>query len=257
MSIVHELQQAAQDEGTPVSALLRKTLVVASKLNLHDSADWVQQELNGYKPETSETKLPTYRIIHSRIMVQHPRYGWQPLQYRDPKHAEQTGRAHIYIPVPEIEAWIAKKDEAGGSIGMGLAAEVVSELRRVTRSNSEFAWDISPQQFISILSSVRNLVLQWALKLERDGVHGDQPTSIDKRKAADVSVPGITINSSTVTIMQGGESKSTSRGLLTELGFRVVKAIPEKWIVAVLTALATIGGGVYAWVKGWIQSWLQ
>lgn len=275
MSIVYELQQAALDESTPVSTLLRRTLVVASKLDKRDSVHWVQQELTGYRPETIETELPTYRIVRCRIMSHNPYHGWQPLQYRNSKDADKLEWARLYIAVPEIETWVAQKNESSGSIGMELPAEVVQELCRVTGTRTQFIRDISPSSFVNILSAVRNLVLQWTLTLECDGIQGDQPTSIEKQKAVDVPVPGITISgisgsNNNVTILQGGaessqaltpttvaaaDSKSKSGGWFPELLLKTVKAVPQKWIFIALSSAVTLGSGAYAWVKGWIQTW--
>jgi hypothetical protein len=43
-SLVHELQQAALDEKPSVGLLLRKALVVASKLEVSDFEAWAQSE---------------------------------------------------------------------------------------------------------------------------------------------------------------------------------------------------------------------
>jgi len=41
-SLVQELQQDALDNKVPVSTLLRKALVVASKLGISDADDWMK-----------------------------------------------------------------------------------------------------------------------------------------------------------------------------------------------------------------------
>ena len=47
-SIVLELQKEAQGSNVSVSSLLRKALVVASKLKVKEFEEWINNELNGY-----------------------------------------------------------------------------------------------------------------------------------------------------------------------------------------------------------------
>ena len=264
MSIVHELQQAAMDESTQVSALLRKTLAVASKLNLQDSVRWVQRELNGYRPETIETDLPTYRIVRCRIMFAISHNEWRPLQFNSSNEAEKLEWVRIYIPLAEIEAHINKEE----GIGMQLPPEAVLELCRATKTRTEFIRDISRSSFIGITSAVRNLVLEWALQLEREGIHGEAPsfTSAEKQKAAgsNVEVLGLVINnniaihhSPTQTVTSAAPEPKRKSSWLPELVSKTVKAVPEKWIVVALGSAVAFVGSAYAWAKGWIQTWLH
>lgn len=43
-SIVIELQQLASEDTCPIATLLRKALIVATKLNLNDFKKWVNNE---------------------------------------------------------------------------------------------------------------------------------------------------------------------------------------------------------------------
>jgi len=45
--IVIELQEMSSDENIPITALIRKALIVASKLNLSDFKKWIEKEING------------------------------------------------------------------------------------------------------------------------------------------------------------------------------------------------------------------
>ena len=48
-SLVLELQKEALDQSVSTLSLLRKSLVVATKLKLQDFKDWIASEINGYK----------------------------------------------------------------------------------------------------------------------------------------------------------------------------------------------------------------
>ncbi len=58
-SLVLQLQRDAMEPNTRVSDLLRKSLVVASKLEIADFGRWAQQELNGY---IGQKEAPPYRV---------------------------------------------------------------------------------------------------------------------------------------------------------------------------------------------------
>lgn len=59
-SIVLELQQLASEDTFPITSLLRKALIVTTKLNLDDFKKWINNELNGYE-KTDE--IPKYTRI--------------------------------------------------------------------------------------------------------------------------------------------------------------------------------------------------
>ncbi len=60
-SIVLELQDLAIGRDNNISDLLRKALLVASKLNLIEFKEWVNSELNGY----TEVGVPDYRKLNA------------------------------------------------------------------------------------------------------------------------------------------------------------------------------------------------
>jgi hypothetical protein len=76
--LVHELQQAALDEKSSVSFLLRKALVVATKLSVSDFELWAGSELEGY--QDGQLPLPEYRKVHGAPKVWNPYHGYQDLQ---------------------------------------------------------------------------------------------------------------------------------------------------------------------------------
>lgn len=56
-AIVLELQQDALNPSVSALNLLRKALVVATKLNIEEFQQWIELELNGYKG----APIPEYR----------------------------------------------------------------------------------------------------------------------------------------------------------------------------------------------------
>ena len=57
-SIVLELQLLATETDVPIAELLRKSLLIATKLNLIEFKKWINNELHGY----TDSDVPDYRI---------------------------------------------------------------------------------------------------------------------------------------------------------------------------------------------------
>ena len=63
-SLIDELQLEAAGNAVSVSALLRKALMVAAKLDVSDLPKWIDKELSGYGPDD---EVPPYRVVHGRV----------------------------------------------------------------------------------------------------------------------------------------------------------------------------------------------
>ena len=59
-SLIEELQRDALDSSVQVADLLRKALVVATKLKLDEFRQWAERELEGY----DKVDLPSYREFY-------------------------------------------------------------------------------------------------------------------------------------------------------------------------------------------------
>ena len=60
MSLLREIQNAAIDAKAPVSSVLLKCQLLASRLSYEPLSTWVDKELNGYAPDD---ELPDYRNL--------------------------------------------------------------------------------------------------------------------------------------------------------------------------------------------------
>jgi len=68
-SLVEQLQRDALDSTVSLPDVLRRALVVATKLNLGNFREWVECELNGY---AKGDRLPEYRLIRCQIRSTDP-----------------------------------------------------------------------------------------------------------------------------------------------------------------------------------------
>lgn len=176
-SLVLELQSDAMSSSIRVSDLLRKALAVAIKLNIPNFTEFVKNELNGYK---GGDLPPEYRRIKGEVKVFNPYHGWQPVLFPDLKIAELISKIHIYQPISELEDLIKSKPNVD-VLAAPFPQNILNKLVK-----SEF--DLLPTRVVSsseicgILDAVRNIVLDWSLKLEQDGILGEGMTFTDKEK---------------------------------------------------------------------------
>lgn len=182
-SIVLELQRLATDSQNDISDLLRKALLVSKKLKLDDFEQWVNHELNGY---TEGAVIPEYRKLRGEIKLRNPYHGLVPLMIGDSELHEILTRVEAREPIgslahlltskspymicpftPEQEMFLYK-----GQDGIGRLPPV----RTIPRN-----------QIASLVDVVRTTVLDWACKLEAEGILGTGMTfsENEKRKAAE------------------------------------------------------------------------
>src|SRR5436305_6361273 len=84
-SLVIELQRLAAESNASVTELLRKALIVASKLKIEDFKEWINCELQGY----GDKEVPEYRRLTSEVKMFHPYHGWKPLFFETEETAER------------------------------------------------------------------------------------------------------------------------------------------------------------------------
>ncbi|MBK9209301.1 MAG: hypothetical protein IPL71_13755 [Anaerolineales bacterium] len=187
-SVVLELQQLASDSEKNIIDLLRKALLVATKLNLVEFRQWVQNELNGYKGG----ELPAYRQIHAQVKGKNPYHGLIPIGFPD-KEMEWT-----FSSVPVRDSVSALYDliehrKPTDVLYMQMpfeAQRMVSQLLESPFQNIEVYWVLQRSQIVEILDAIRNTILEWSLKLESEGILGDgfSFSEYEKQKASSSTV---------------------------------------------------------------------
>jgi len=179
-SLVEELQRDALDSKINVSDLLRKSLVVATKLNLADFRKWVECELNGYGKDDG---LPDYRLIQCQVQSTNPFDGRKiPWKFPTSSLEEMVCRRRIAQSVASIDALVSGKKEA--ELAMPFNAEMQTILMRGCDDPSPPVpySVVQTSQLHGILDAVRNAILAWSLKLEADGIVGDGMSFSPKEK---------------------------------------------------------------------------
>jgi len=180
-SLIEQLQEGASDNKFPVSELLRKAKIAAVKLDLQDFLKWIEKELNGYG---ATDEIPPYRLVSGEIKGWNPYHGWQPVIFGNPETQKLLSERKIGQPIGELHELLTRK-EANGPFVVPFPPEVEKNLRDgFDIQPSDIKLHIDRSQISGILDAVRNIILDWGLKLEKAGITGEglsfSPTEKEK-----------------------------------------------------------------------------
>jgi hypothetical protein len=219
-ALILELQRNALNIEVKVSELLWKTLAVATKLGLSDMVEWAQKELNGYK---CNQECPDYRRLRGNIVAQNSvSREWCPVVEGCPSGTEKNADESILQKIqqrpvlqslPSIESLLA--DSSNKTFRAELNEYAQAHFRQQDPTFISFSIELAPSQFEGILATIRTMILQWALQLEKDGVLGEDMSFSDKeRETVDRSsiVYNNINNFGTATIQQGTKDSTQSIG---------------------------------------------
>ena len=168
-SIIQQLQNEASNPEISVSDLLRKAKVVCVKLDLKKFLGWIEKELNGYEVKTQE-ELPVYRILVGETKAWNPFHGWQPVLFENSNIADLLSKRGVGQPIGELDGIAKSKTE--GSLFIGFSPENKRQIIEAIRYTTDVKFMVSKNAVVGILDAVRNIILDWSLKLEKEGIIG-------------------------------------------------------------------------------------
>lgn len=219
--LVEQLQAEALDSTKSISDLLRKALVVAKKLGIKDFETWITAELNGYVGSTLTP--PEYRKVIGEIKAYNPYNNYyMPIVVDDPKTSMTIRSRYLFEPISALQSLL---DKTNGRITLSFPREIERCLCNGHDETFVPKLHLSINAIHSILDTVRNNILQWALKLEQEGITGEGMSFSKKEKEKALESASIHIenfqgilgnsNNSTVTqnltmIVQKGDFNSLS-----------------------------------------------
>ena len=181
-SLVLELQRDAYSSVVSTSDLLRKAFVVTKKLGLTDFEKWISLELNGYLE--TDIELPQYRVMNGILKAHNPYHGWVDFHIDNSDIAEVASKRGLAQPIGEIENILETQKDDPMCI-VYFAPQAVSLLMSIMSTPLTPALQVPKSQIHKITQVVRNIVLEWALKLESDGVLGEGLTfSVEEKQLA-------------------------------------------------------------------------
>lgn len=207
-SIVVQLQNLASDEEANIEDILRKALLVASKLDLDDFEKWCKNELEGYK---SIDELPDYRIITGEIRFHNPSVGMIPLTGGSSDFINNLCKEHLEQPLSYFKNLLNTNN--GSTLTKRLSNEaqkffnnIQYQQHRKILGNDLYISSMDDfftpflgyivfgrSLFLNIFSEVRNKILIWSLELEKEGILGEGLKFSVKEKVAAMSVNNFNI----------------------------------------------------------------
>jgi len=186
-SAITRLQQDALDRKVAVSDLLRRALVVARRLELHEFEEWIEKELHGYGDSPD---IPPYRVVTGQAMALNPRRGWVLAGFRRERDRKYYSYRKSGQSIAELESLLVERRR--GPLQMPFPCPVTLDFGGLTVETSVSLF-VSEAAIAGIIDTVRTIVLNWSLKLKDEGVLGEALSfSASEREAAHRSPQQIT-----------------------------------------------------------------
>lgn len=180
--LIEEIQSAALDTKVPVDALLRRTKLAAAKLQLPSLEVWVEQELNGYRGNP----VPQYRKARGQVAAWNPYNGWIPVQFGNQKVADAVTLAPLVESISAMQDLLDR--EGDGQLHYSLSENQIAALNKMMNFETpRIIVQLQRGHIVHVVETVRNMVLDWAIEMEKKGVIGEGLSfnSSEKRQAQD------------------------------------------------------------------------
>ena len=169
MTLLEEIENGAQGEEMPLGTLLRKCLVLVSRLGSQPAVDWVKWELNGYP---KDVPLPDYRVLHLVIkanlsdVTKHVT-GWTVSPALLGDNSEAWTRLEYRDGIGTIDHVLANTE---GRVCFQMSnLDLFLTSLKFTHMDILSAWaEASSSSIKNILDTVRNRVLTFALDLGKE-----------------------------------------------------------------------------------------
>lgn len=216
--LLQEIIDLAVDDKAPLSVLLRKCLVLATKLRNERLKEWASSELNGYP---DQDKLPAYRQIsvHAKGNFYGPfgaaiRNANLPSIILSKEHRLWAEKTFLTQPIAAYDKVIADKDAAkSGSVSIAWPPNLVMMYQEKFYDGYSLAqaWQVIPTSaIVGMADTIRNRILSFALEIESDVAAVEEDFA---------SVPQATVNQHVTAIIYGGNQvfSSATQGL-TQIG---------------------------------------
>jgi hypothetical protein len=259
--LVLQLQHLATDNSTDVTELLRKALVVATKLGLEAFREWANHELHGY----DSSDVPKYRRVHADLRAMNPYRGLIPFLLHDRDLQDLVCNVPIPDSIGALADLLTNRRSSDSCLIVQFSASQKQALMKMQDAFEplEPVRTVGRNQIAAILDAVRTTILEWSLTLEADGILGEGMTfSPDEKQRAHASikienfqgvlgdVTGSAVTQTNMINVQKGDFQSlrrclTDKGVSEEDVDELEKAIQED---PPPSSDATYGRGVSAWL---------
>lgn len=185
-SVVLELQTELLKIDCDLLNALRKSHIIAQKLCLDEFDSWIMSELNGYTGKADN--IPDYRFVYGMLKGYNPYHGWIPVILQN-DYIEKSICNYKMSESIDIIQELYNESESG-TFSFELQPEICVQLSKMCDApfETKFAVFVGIQQLKSIIEKVKNNLLEWTIKLEKEGVLGENMTFNKTEEAAAKSI---------------------------------------------------------------------
>lgn len=203
-SLVLDLQQQVLNPNCDVLNALRKAHLIAVKLGLHDFDAWIQTELNGYSG--NQDSIPDYRQVHGELKAWNPYHGWIPVVLQDERIENAICSRKLSNSMGDI---LELDRKSKGTVQIASSAYLNNYLNQNSTApfSTKYSLHVSSHQLRSVIEKVVNCLLEWTIKLETDGILGENMSFNDEEKGLAKFVPQ-QVNYYFGTVVNGEVSQS-------------------------------------------------
>ena len=190
-SIVLDLQKEALDNNSDILNLLRKAYLIAKKLKLTEFEKWINNELNGY---TKKEDIPKYREYCGELKAWNPYNGWIPVVLTDDEWIKSLTYHEAFESISNLKNIYEKADK--NTFVFQFNGEINHILSKCFDFETKFGLIVGTNQIYSTIEGIRNIILDWSIKLEETGILGQglQFSSEEKELADNTPVINNYIN---------------------------------------------------------------
>ena len=185
-SIVLDLQKDVTSSKCDILTTLRKAHLIASKLKLIEFDQWISYELNGY---STNDLVPEYRTVRGVLKGLHPYHGWIPVVIPNPELEKAICEKKLYQPISELISLTDSSSNNG--LILILPGDMQQNLDNLldSRVPLQYALHLSTATVEAIVEKVKNTVLEWTIKLEEEGILGENLRFSDVEITAAQTIP--------------------------------------------------------------------
>lgn len=177
--MVIRFQAMALDTHILTSDLLRMAKAIAAKLALQDVSEWIDCELNGYP----SAQVPEYRMIRGQLRAFNPMRGLMEAPVANRELESKLSTVCLRNALSELES-VPKGDYSQFHLPTQLAHALQASQPEFLRFS--LLRVVGNHALLNIAQQVRNRLLDWSLKLEQQGILGEnlQFSQKDKDRAS-------------------------------------------------------------------------
>ena len=117
--------------------------------------------------------VPEYRKVYGEVKGWNPYRGWIAVIIDEPRISEKLSNTSIIQSIAEIVALAGQSEGKHGTLQIPFPVATSLKLGKMVGFQTEFTLFIANTVPVRILDAVKNIIMNWSIKLEEDGILGD------------------------------------------------------------------------------------